>query len=230
MKVINIIQARMGSSRFPGKMMADLHGRPVIDWVLTRCLQAKSIDQTILATSELSIDDPLDVFAKQKDVLVFRGNEQNVLSRYAQVTEMQNADVVVRVCGDRPLIDPRLIDMAVDFYLQNDDIDLAYNHISGEGHHWPRGFGVEVLSAENIISMGKSLTDDFHCEHVTSYMWANQDQYKIEPVPFDGNFSVEADLKLDLDTKEDMLRLQNLSVNIDSDMNDVLDNFLNRKQ
>ncbi|MGH1427732.1 MAG: cytidylyltransferase domain-containing protein [Arenicella sp.] len=229
MKVINIIQARMGSSRFPGKMMASLHGRPVLDWVLTRCLQAKSIDSTILATSDLSIDDPLSAFAKQQDVSVYRGDEQNVLSRYAQIAEMQNADIVVRVCGDRPLIDPQLIDLAVDFYRQHDEIDLAYNHISGEGQHWPRGFGVEVLSADNIISMGRNVTDCFHCEHVTSHMWANQDKYVIEPVPFDRTDSIDADIKLDLDTKEDLLRLQSVAMNIDSEMYDVLDRYLNKE-
>ncbi len=205
MKTINIIQARMGSSRFPNKMMADLHGEPIINWVLKRCIQAKKIDKTILATSDLTRDDVLVSQAVQLGITVFRGDEADVLSRYAELTKREEADLVVRVCGDRPLIDPSLIDQAVEFMQKNVHIDLAYNHISGDGQNWPRGFGVEIVKAKHIIHMNESVETAFHREHVTPYMWELAEQYSIEALECRPYLNVGIpDIECDLDTEEDL--------------------------
>lgn len=219
MKTINIIQARMGSSRFPNKMMADLHGEPVINWVLKRCLQAQSVDKTILATSRLSGDDILAKQAEQLGVAVFRGDEADVLSRYADITKAETADLVVRVCGDRPLIDPSLIDQAVAFMHANSyanaHIDLAYNHISGQGQNWPRGFGVEIIKAEHIIHMNSIVDTQFHREHVTPYIWELPEKYNITALTCHPNLDIGiVDIECDLDTEEDLAVIKNISENI----------------
>lgn len=217
-KVVNIIQARMASTRFPGKMIADLHGHPVIDWVLMRSLKAKTVGETFLATSTLSQDDILAERANLLKVPVFRGSESDVLSRYAEVAKQTEADLIVRVCADRPLIDPMLIDMAVNYFLENNQIDLAYNHISGDGQNWPRGFGVEVLRAKDLLHMHETQHERYFQEHVTPYMWQNQDKYVVKPVPCLNELNIGiADIKCDLDTKDDFQLIQFISEKLKMD-------------
>ena len=217
-KVVNIIQARMASVRFPGKMVADLHGYPAVDWVLKRCLKAKTVDETFLATSDTSQDDILAERAEHLNVPVFRGSKDNVLSRFAEVTKQTGADVIVRVCADRPLIDPALVDMAVNFFIEYDDIDLAYNHISGDGQNWPRGFGVEVLWAKDLLYMHETQHEGYYQEHVTPYMWQNLDKYNIKAIPCIKELDVGIpDIKCDLDTRDDFELIQSISEGLSID-------------
>jgi spore coat polysaccharide biosynthesis protein SpsF len=211
-KIVNIIQARMGSTRFSGKMMALLQGEPVIDWIFKRCLKSSLVNETWLATSDLARDDILADRAVANGVHVFRGDEEDVLSRYSAITTAQNADIVVRVCGDRPLVDPEAMDLAINFYMEKQPVDLVYNHISGGGQNWPRGFGVEVLSGQMILDAGVKAVSVDHREHVTAYFWQRPDLYTLSPVLIDGAINPRRpDIKLDLDTREDLARLNALT-------------------
>ena len=172
-KVVAIIQARMGSSRLPGKMGMDLCGMPVIDWVLKRTKLARNLDEIVLATSKKMEDDVLEDAGKKNGVLVFRGYEKNVLRRFVDAGNIAKADIVVRICGDRPLIDPSLVDSAIEHFFVHSG-DLSFNHISDGIHNWPRGFGVEVLRHESLISLDRHLSDPISREHVTYHMWQNQ--------------------------------------------------------
>ena len=156
-KIVTIIQARMGSTRFPGKMMADLHGQPLVEWVIRRCKDATRVDEVVLSTSRFARDDPLAAVALECDVQLSRGPEEDVLTRFALAATLASADIVVRVCGDRPLVDPGWTDMAIEYYQSDHSIDLAYNHIESETQAWPRGFGVEVFSADLLRKMEWSL-------------------------------------------------------------------------
>ena len=140
LKVVAIIQARMGSSRLPGKMGMDLHGMPVIDWVLKRTKLARRLQEIVLATTEKSEDDFLEDAGNKNGVVVFRGNEKDVLRRFVDAGNIAKADLVVRVCGDRPLIDPSLVDLAIEHFFAYRS-DLSFNHISDGIYNWPRGFG-----------------------------------------------------------------------------------------
>jgi spore coat polysaccharide biosynthesis protein SpsF len=213
-KVVSIIQARMGSSRFPKKMMSLLNGEPLIDWVIKRSMSASLVDQTILATSNLRQDDILSDRAKYLGCSVFRGDELDVLSRYSQAARLFNAEIVVRICGDRPLVDPILIDSAIKHYLSS-EIDLSYNHISGQSQNWPRGFGVEVLSNSLLQDLNMTVIDEYEREHVTLNLW-NKKTHLISadfcPPEIDPGF---IDLKLDVDTIEDLQRLIAISAGLD---------------
>ena len=125
LKVVAIIQARMGSSRLPGKMGMDLHGMPVIDWVLKRTKLARRLQEIVLATTEKSEDDFLEDAGNKNGVVVFRGNEKDVLRRFVDAGNIAKADLVVRVCGDRPLIDPSLVDLAIEHFLLTGAICLS---------------------------------------------------------------------------------------------------------
>ena len=229
-RIVNIIQARMGSIRFPGKMMADLHGQPVIDWVLKRCLRSSLVEQTILATSNLERDEPLAKRAELLGVEVFRGDEEDVLSRYATVCKNTNADIVVRVCGDRPLIDASLVDLAIEYFIEYDAVDLAYNHISGDGQNWPRGFGAEVLSAEHIIMMSETLNDPYYREHVTPYLWQNLDKYNVQAVSCLAELDCGIpDIECDLDTEADLQLISAITEGLSANAT-AIDYFANWKK
>ena len=112
--VVAIIQARMGSHRFPGKMLARLAGRPLLWHVVTRLRLCERVNQIVLATSSESTDDVLAAFGDTLSVETIRGSEEDVLSRFRLAAEITGADLIVRVNGDAPLIDPRLIDQLVE--------------------------------------------------------------------------------------------------------------------
>jgi spore coat polysaccharide biosynthesis protein SpsF len=207
--VVVIIQARMGSSRFPGKMMADLGGVPLIEWVIRRSKQSGY--KTILATTNKNIDDELVIQAEKLNTDVFRGDENDVLARYHDSATEYHADTIVRVCADRPLISAELIQQAVSQYRKS-KVDIFFNHISDEDQTWPRGFGVEVFSYDFLKRLNKNVKSDFEREHVTLHAWNNRSKHKILADTCLGEYSKhEKDLKLDVDTHEDLERLRNFA-------------------
>lgn len=200
----------MGSNRFPGKMMEPLGAWPVIEWVLARSLQAQRADAVVLATSDKHGDDVLCDVATRLGVDVFRGDEADVLGRYAAAAKQSDASVVVRVCGDRPLVDPVLIDAAIDDFASG-GADLTFNHTSDGAENWPKGFGAEVLSADLLYKMSDRVESPYHREHVTSFVWHDRDTYRVRPVSCPPEIDPGiADLKLDVDEPEDLERLRRL--------------------
>ena len=115
-RTIAIVQARMGSSRLPGKMMMDLCDQPLLYWVLSRVKRTKLANSVLLAISDSEKDNPLAELAQQLNVPVFRGSETDVLGRFVAAAHMARADRVVRVCGDNPLIAPEEIDRLINFF------------------------------------------------------------------------------------------------------------------
>ncbi|MBT5399287.1 hypothetical protein HOL24_01950 [bacterium] len=218
-RVVTIIQARMGSSRFPGKMVEKLNNYPLMEWVIRRSQQAANVDDTVLATSNRKIDDVLVEIANKCGCHVFRGSEDDVLGRYVSAAEEYKADTIIRVCGDRPLVDPAIIDTAIELFKSDKKISLAYNHISGDGQNWPRGFGVEVFETSLLKWMDEHLDKQRYREHVTPYIWENKNFYFVTPVkcPFEMDLGVP-DVKLDVDTKSDLLRLRRVCLDLDIDM------------
>ena len=209
-RTIAIVQARMSSERFPGKMMKLLEGSPLIEWVLTRLKLAERLDDIILATTDNIGDEVLAGVAGKVGVSVFRGSETDVLDRYARATEESKADTVVRICADRPLVDPMCVDMAIDHFFSAKP-DLAFNHISEANAHWPRGFGAEVLSAELLHWMDVRAVDAGHREHVTQHAWHNRDYFSISPVACPKNLNPGfADLCFHVDFPEDLDLLRSL--------------------
>ena len=204
MAVVAIVQARMGSRRFPGKMAETLGPWPLVEWVLARTARADSVDTVVLATSDKAQDDVLRAIAARLGIAVYRGDEQDVLGRSAAAAQLHDAETVVRICGDRPLVDPVLVDLAVTDFAGG-GADLSFNHISEGPQRWPRGFGAEVLSASLLYDMAARVEDPYHREHVTSFAWHNRPRYHIRPVPcppaLDPGFE---DLRFDVDTPEDL--------------------------
>ncbi|OYU71783.1 MAG: hypothetical protein CFE45_42280 [Burkholderiales bacterium PBB5] len=126
---VAIVQARMGSTRFPGKMLAPLGGRPLLEWVLRRVQSARLVDAVVLATTDLQRDKPLVDLARNLGVATFTGSESDVLGRFAAASAQHRADVVVRVCADNPFVDGAEIDRLLAFFAVQ-DVDYAWDHAS----------------------------------------------------------------------------------------------------
>lgn len=193
----------MGSTRFPGKMMADLDGEPVIWHVLDRVKKAKLVDKVILATSKDNKNDILEKESKKNGVIVFRGSEEDVLDRFYQTAKKHNAKIIVRITGDCPLIDPEIIDETINFFKDN-NCDYASNT---NPPTYPDGMDVEVFSVNSLETAWKNAKLKSEREHVTLYIRNNEDNYKIENLENDQDLS---HYRLTLDEKEDLIVIQKI--------------------
>lgn len=207
-RTVAIVQARMGSARFPGKMLAVLGGHPLLEWVLHRVTRAAELDETILATSTNWRDDPLAEFAEKYGVRVYRGDEADVLGRFVAAAEVSEAEWVVRVCADNPFVDPGEIDRLIDFF-GNSNSDYACNHIDKLGNHYADGFGAEILSVDLLRSLASKATEPAHREHVTLYLWDHASDYSLKSVPAPRQLAYP-ELSFDVDSPEDLNTLARL--------------------
>ena len=114
-----ILQARMGSSRLPGKVLMKINGLSSIEFQINRIKQAKRVNKIILATTDEAQDDPIEELCQLNDILVFRGSENDVLSRYYGCAKHNNIETIVRLTADCPLIDPIIIDKVIDLFIKN---------------------------------------------------------------------------------------------------------------
>ncbi|MBF9022597.1 cytidyltransferase [Rhodobacterales bacterium FZCC0069] len=215
MKVILVIQARNGSSRLPNKMMLKLAADTVLAWVIKRASRSKETDLVVLALPDTDENDDLENLARGLGCEVYRGSERDVLKRITLSLRKYQPDIVVRLCADRPLVDPEILDETVRLFIKyhqtNRPLDLVFSHQAVDGAPWPYGFGVEVLSYPCLYQLYKTVTDPIEREHVTLHMWNHPQRYRIKPLPCPETYSVPCpNLKFDLDTPSDLSRLQNL--------------------
>ena len=161
-----LIQARMGSSRFPGKVLQDLAGRPMLWHVVHRVRGAKSVDQVVIATTDREVDDPIAKFCEREGIGCFRGNEQDVLDRFYQAAKANDADVVVRITADCPLVDPEVIDKVLSRFAQG-DCDYACNVMR---YTYPDGLDTEVFSFAALEKAWREADKPSEREHVTPYL------------------------------------------------------------
>ena len=204
-RVVAVVQARMGSQRFPGKMLAKLGDRDLLSWVLTRVCDAKQIDQVVLATSDSRDDDQLANVASNFNALVVRGSQNDVLDRFVQSAKVSQADFVVRVCADNPFVAAEEIDRLVIAH-KSGDFDYSCNHQQRLENQYADGFGAEIFSAALLNAIVKSTTQQSHREHVTSYIWDNAEKYKIQAVAAPVELAFP-EIKLDIDTPQEMQQL-----------------------
>jgi spore coat polysaccharide biosynthesis protein SpsF len=176
MKITAIIQARMGSSRLPGKIMKEVNGKPLLEYQIERVKQSKFINQIILATTNEVGDDRIEAFSNKLQIDCVRGSENDVLSRYNKAIKQFPTDIVVRLTSDCPLIDSNVIDLVIKKYLDNiDSVDYVSNTLE---RTYPRGMDVEVFSSNVLVEVNLLARKDHEREHVTPYIYLN-DKYSI---------------------------------------------------
>jgi len=166
MKVVALVQARMGSTRLPGKVLRNIVGRPMIELLLARLSQSCELDEIVVATSKESQDDKLQLVVEALGFNCTRGDEKDVLSRFYESAKSFDADAIVRITGDCPLVDPKLVDKCIRHYKKS-NVDYFSNV---DPVTYPDGLDVEIISFESIKRANSETKSEFDREHVTPYI------------------------------------------------------------
>jgi len=207
MSVVCIMQARTGSTRLPEKILKKIKKKTVLQHDIDRVLKAKNIDKLVIATTERFEDDVIINIAKNNSVGYFRGSENDVLSRYYFAAKKYNAEIVIRITSDCPLIDPEIIDNMVNEFIKLrciENLDYLSNKIKMT---YPRGLDVEVFSFEALEKTFREATQKFEKEHVTPYIYLNPKKFRIKNYENDRDYSM---LRWTLDTEEDFLLIKTI--------------------
>lgn len=207
--VVAIVQARMGSSRLPGKVLRPVLGRPLLDFMVQRMRRAKTLDGIVLATTDQTADDAIVRFGHDAKLSVFRGSEDDVLGRYYGAALAAGAATVVRLTSDCPIIDPAIIDLVVNYFCQHPDLDYCANTTPPPGTY-PDGMDVEVFSFAALERSHREARLPSEREHVTFHMWRtglmqtatvhqaiDQSSYRFT-VDYDEDFRVIESILIDL--------------------------------
>lgn len=199
MRVVAIIQARMGSTRLPGKVLKDIAGKTMLARVIERVQLVQGLDEIVVATTWDSKDDLVVTESRQLGIATYRGSEHDVLDRYYQAAKTYQADVVVRITSDCPLIDPKVISKVLTNF-HSSHADYASNFIE---RTYPRGLEAEAMSFSALMRAWSEATRDYERTHVTPYIYLNPEQFVLESVVSDlgARFS---SLRWTLDTAEDL--------------------------
>ncbi len=178
MKTVIVVQARMTSTRLPGKVLLPLAGQPMLVRLLERLRRVQRAQGIVIATTTNAADDPIAALCAQQGVSCHRGSEHDVLSRYADAARLHGADTVVRITSDCPLIDPALIDHVIAAY-EEGDCDYVSNMLPPT---WPYGMAVEVFSAAALAQAHAEATQAAEREHVTPFLYWQPERYRLRNV------------------------------------------------
>lgn len=197
-RTVAIVQARMGSTRLPGKVLLPLLGEPMLTRVVRRTGRARSLDAIVVATSTASDDDAIAALAGREGWALERGSEHDLLDRFVQTARLHRAEVVVRITGDCPLIDPELIDETISAF-EAAPCDFACNTL--EPRTFPRGLDVEVMTREALERAWREDRDPAWREHVTPYLYRHPELFRLLRVAAPDDHS---DQRWSVDTPEDL--------------------------
>jgi len=217
---VAIIQARMGSSRLPGKVLLDIAGKPMLAHVVDRTRRAETVQQVVVATTNEPEDDPVASFCLQRQIDCFRGSLHDVLDRYYQAAKIHKADIIVRITADCPLIDPQVIDLTVKAFLgqasdhqrvlspgdgqivSNQPYDFTANRLPPPwGRTYPIGLDTEVCSFPSLEIVWQEAIQPHQREHVMPYFYDHQERFSILLVDHEQDYG---DLRWTVDTQEDL--------------------------
>lgn len=199
LRTVAIIQARMGSTRLPGKTLANVAGKPMLVRIIERAAAAKLIDEIVVATTNASEDDILAKFVEENSLCkTYRGSASNVLDRYYECARRYSAEVVVRITADDPFKDASIIDYAIELQRATPGIDYCSNTIAPT---YPEGLDVEVFSYRALAISHKEATLPSEREHVTPYMYKHPERFGICDFRFAKNLS---DWRWTVDRPEDL--------------------------
>jgi spore coat polysaccharide biosynthesis protein SpsF len=197
MRVVAIIQARMGSTRLPGKVLKDLAGATVLERVVSRLRRCRLVSEVVVATSAEQADDAILNECQRLGTDVFRGSEQDVLDRYYRAAQQARAEVVVRITSDCPLIDPGVSDKTIQAFL-SERPDYASNALE---RTYPRGLDTEVMTFDALKSAWTEARQAYQREHVTPFLYQHPERFKLLSVKGDRDYS---QCRWTLDTPEDL--------------------------
>lgn len=206
--VLGVIQARMGSRRLPGKMMMRIAGQPMLKLIIDRLKRAEEINKLVLATSVSKENDVLERLASSEEIECYRGSEEDVLDRFYQIYERYHPKYIVRICADNPLIDPVEVDKLIVFH-STGGYDYCFNHIPYNDNGYPDGVGAEIVTGEVFERIWEEAKESRQREHCFDYIWDNWEYFKIGVLKADKEI-MAPEVKLDVDTRDDLDNMRNL--------------------
>jgi spore coat polysaccharide biosynthesis protein SpsF len=196
-RVVATIEARMTSSRLPGKVLLPARDKPLLELMVERLRRCRHLDEIVIATTEDASSDPLEELSKRLGIGCFRGSEDDVLARVLGAAEAYDADLIVELTGDCPLIDPALVDQVIERHREG-GADYTANLLEKS---YPLGFAVQVFPTR-VLAEVASLTDDpADREHVSLYIYEHPERYRLRSVV--SGHPESAELRLTVDTPED---------------------------
>ncbi|ERK28533.1 cytidylyltransferase domain-containing protein [Clostridium intestinale] len=226
MNIVCIVQARVGSTRLPRKVLKKICGKTILEHDIDRLKRVKNIDKIVIATTTEKKDIEIVNETNRLGITCFRGSEKDVLSRYYYAAKENNADIVVRITSDCPLLDCRITENTINYYLEN-----SYDYVSNTLERTlPRGLDTEVFSFNILEKAFNEAILDRDREHVTSYIYTSKDKFSLGSYRFSKDYSNH---RWTLDTEEDFNFISCIynelyKKNKYFDMNDIL-NLLNRR-
>jgi len=221
--IVGIIQARMGSTRLPNKMMLHLHGYPIVQWLHERLKGSKFLSSCVFAIPDTKENDVLEYFLNKIGADVYRGSEHDLVDRYFSAAKLFKASHIIRICGDNPLVCSTEVDSLIKFYFDSKNIDYAYNHIPRD-NCYPDGFGAEICSIEilNNIFLEASASQR---EHLFDHVWSSPSNYSIGT--FDPPVAIRYPaFKFDINNYTDYQYLLSLDLNISMDAEQIVNQAL----
>jgi len=175
LRVVASVEARMRSSRLPGKVLMNIGHRPTLGRIVDRLRQCRLVDDVVIATSRHDADDPIAAWANSENVSVFRGSEDDVLSRVVEAQRQLNSEVVVEICGDMPLLDAEVVDLAVASFFANDCDVVTTVRVPS----FPQGVDAEVFRFSDLEDVASTVEDPAVREHVSLYFYEHPERYRI---------------------------------------------------
>ncbi|CUI16639.1 Acylneuraminate cytidylyltransferase [Candidatus Protochlamydia naegleriophila] len=198
MRVEIFVQARMGSTRLPGKILQPVFGKPLLKYIVERLREVKNADEIVVLTTTEASDDIVEDFCQKEGVACFRGSENDVLERYYQAALQRRPDAIVRVTADCPLIDPEIVDAVIDaFKRESPAIDYISNSLK---RTYPRGLDVEIFSFEALKKAYQLAIKPEEREHVTVYLYRHPELFKLKNMAHHPSLS---QYRWTVDTQED---------------------------
>ena len=200
-KTITIIQARIGSTRFPGKVMMPLAGKPLLYRMYERVAASKLAGDIVIATTEENSDFPIIQLCKENNIKYFRGHSTDLLDRHYRAAKKFNADIVIKIPSDCPLIDPGIIDKVIKYYFDKDD---KYHFVSNlHPPSYPDGNDVEIMAMKSLEDAWQNAKLPLEREHTTPFFWEHPDKFRIGNVRWDTGLDFSMTHRFTIDYKED---------------------------
>ena len=205
LKIVAIIQARIGSSRLPGKVLTDIEGKTMLERVIERVSASQLLDQIVVATTNLPEDDVIEQVLRNKEICdVYRGSVDDVLTRFYECGNLHAAEIVVRVTADDPLKDSQIIDNALNLLLSDTKLDYCSNTLEPS---FPEGLDVEVMRFNALERANFEAKLASEREHVTPYIWKHPNIFDLLNFKFDRDLS---DWRWTVDRPEDLEFMTNI--------------------
>ena len=214
-KFITTIEARMTSSRLPGKVLTKIENKYVLEILIKRIQKSRYVDKIIIATTSNSEDDAIVDLSKKLQVEYFRGSENDVLGRLADATRNFTEKHIIQLTGDNPIIDANIINYMADYYLKN-NFDFVTNNglMNMKNHFLPLGMDVSLFKREDLIDIEKKTNDPEDREHPTLYFYRKgKNKFKIKNLDFPEKWINKNNYRLTLDTEDDLYVLNKICEN-----------------